>query len=124
VRGLSPLCFCLYDSAQIHHATLRIHIDTRKFERQSLVNFACTAVEIDALLIVWLAVVPVVDWQPVRATRKVSKEHDMTPTTLDSENIRPPDEYHFDLFYMCGKLAELGDYPVIGGEIVDLRLLG
>src|SRR6185295_17677960 len=61
-----------------------------KFESRSLVNFVCTAVEIDASLIVWPAVFPVVDWQPVRATRKVRKVHDMTPTPLESENIQPP----------------------------------
>jgi hypothetical protein len=32
-----------------------------KFETRSLVNFVCTAVEIEASLIVWLAVFPVVD---------------------------------------------------------------
>jgi hypothetical protein len=76
---------------------LCIHVDRREVRKAVVVNFACTAVEIDASLIVWLPVFPVVDWQPVRATRKVSKEHDMTATTLDSEHIRPLDEYHFDL---------------------------
>src|ERR1043165_10002113 len=74
---------------------ISLNIDTWEVGAWSLINFACTATEIDVSLIGRLNALPVV--QPSKPPKSMRETHDRVPKTLGivAMGHPPPSIFHF-----------------------------